>query len=228
MKIKLAISIAAAALAGGWAMAQPQGGASGFYDLSDVEGWVAYAPSLATTNPTWFPLDASGGVRATRSNCNISLTQTSFTEDEIVRDMLSTDGDEFAAALRAQGVDVVEAGPLVPYQLDGFAGVRYVGRARLGGIVATSISLIIAPEGVLITTTCTSLEQHFGADAPSIERFIDQVRFGGDVTAEKLDQDRDVAAAAPRLAASAGAPRQALASVVAGAIEHSLERAAED
>ncbi|GAB4529495.1 MAG: hypothetical protein Tsb0010_11560 [Parvularculaceae bacterium] len=228
MNIRIGIGFFAAIAAGGAAMAQPQGGAPGYYDLSDVEGWAAYGPSLTTSNPTWFALDQSGAVRATRSNCNISVTQSPFSEDEIVRDMLTTDGDAFAAELRSQGVDVVEAGPLVPFQLDGSVGVRYIGRARLGDIVATSISVIIAPNGVLITTTCTSLEQHFGADAPSLERFIDQVRYGGAVSAAKLDRDQDGAAAVPQLAASAGAPREAIASGIASAIEQALARAIEE
>ena len=200
------------------AHAQVEGSVPGVYDLSEVTEWIA-APDIATADiPSWFLATYDGRMDSTGTNCNIQTSSVEAQADALVSTMLAIDSDAFLAILREAGGNTSEIGPISEFSADGNRAIRYVSRSTYNSLPLTHLSLQHVAGDKLVTTTCTALEEVYGAHVPTIERFVDDVRYVNPNAINNLSQQ-----SAPPPLIPAGVNTNEAAMVAAEALRRGIE-----
>ena len=168
------------------ATAQMTGSRPGLFDVTAIQGWS----QIPATDPSVRQWAHNASATSAGTNCNIVTTAVPVSNDDYQAIFRSISEAELLGQMRAAGgSDFTEISPVQSFDFDGTDAFRLTSRFSYQGVNLTAIQAQAVISGNAISVTCGTVEAAVGQLLPTLERFIDTIRFGSGFVSAKIERE---------------------------------------
>ncbi len=166
-------------------MAQTTGSMPGYYDVSRTNGWE----QMPSSDPSVKLWGHTASMNSAGTNCNIITADAPIGNAEYQAYFDTLDERTFFNQLQSAGAGLSEISPIQTADYDGIDAFRITTRASDSGLGITAVQMQAIINNKIIAVTCGALDTAYGTMAPTMERFIDDVKFDSSMNMVKFENN---------------------------------------